>query len=155
MTEVVSRRAGDGGSEARFRTAAMAYRVYGVVYLLGGLWLVSQGVGVRGGPAASRWQDMAVWAVIGLFFLITIPYLLTTRRRWLGVIERRHIALVLSAFLAYRAWKVAGVVMGPPRSVPAPWGGEVSYATGAAIFVIITLAALVAAVRAGWRRDAA
>ena len=137
-------------SEARFRVAARAYRLYGVIYLLGGLWLVRQGIGVRGGPTASPWRDMAFWAVLGLAFLIAIPYLVTTRRRWFGAVGRRHVAVLVAVFLAIRAWKVGAVVVGPPRTVSAPWGGEISYATGAAIFLLVTVAALAAMIRAAW-----
>src|SRR5262249_3441009 len=99
--------------EARFHIAARAYRFYGIVYLVGGLWLGSRGVGVRGGPAASPWRAMALWGVAGLFFLVAIPYLLTARQRWFGTINRQHIAIVVALFLAVRAWKVGAVVLGP------------------------------------------
>ena len=143
----------DKRREVRFGAAARAYRFYGIVYLIGGLWLVSQGVGVRGGPAAAPWRDMAAWGSIGLFFLLVIPYLVTTRRRWMGLIGRRHIAMLVALLLAVRAWKVGHVVLGPPRTVAAPWGGEISYAVGAAIFLVITVVALAAMARAAWTRD--
>ena len=136
-----------------FRTAAQAYRGYGLVYLLGGLWLVSQGVGVRGGTSASPWRAMAFWAVAGLFFLLVIPYLLQARRRWLGFLTRRHIAAIVTLLLAIRAFKVGEVVVGPHRTVAAPWGGEISYAAGAVVFEVVTLVALAFVARAAGTRD--
>ena len=52
----------------RFRLAARAYLVYGVVYWLGGFYLATQGVGVRGGRMM---QAGVVWIVLGLVFCST------------------------------------------------------------------------------------
>ncbi len=41
-------------ADARFRAAARAYVVYGLVYLVGGLYLVAHGVGVKGASMAER-----------------------------------------------------------------------------------------------------
>jgi hypothetical protein len=37
--------------------------------------------------------------------------------------------------------------------VPAPWGGTISFPVGAAIFLIITVVALAAVIRAAWGRE--
>ena len=48
------------------------------------------------------------------------------------------------------AFKVAEVALGGGGAVPAPWGGEVSFRTGAVVFLTVTLMALAFVVRAAW-----
>src|SRR5207244_8430490 len=65
-------------SDDRFRRAAQAYVGYGIVYWIGGLWLLSQGVGVMGGrTAGATGASMARWGLIGLVPLVVIPWLLS------------------------------------------------------------------------------
>jgi hypothetical protein len=139
----------------RFRLAARAYLVYGVVYWLGGFYLATQGVGVRGGRVM---QAGVVWIVLGLVLVVVIPYLLAARRAWFErwILSRRDFARVLAAFMALRAWHVAKVALRPDTaSVAAPWGGEVTFRVGAIVFLIVTVAALVVIARAAWAKEAA
>jgi hypothetical protein len=139
----------------RFRLAARAYLVYGVVYWLGGFYLATQGVGVRGGRVM---QAGVVWIVLGLVLVVVIPYLLAARRAWFErwILSRRDFARVLAAFMALRAWHVAKVALRPETaSVAAPWGGEVTFRVGAIVFLIVTVAALVVIARAAWAKEAA
>ena len=139
----------------RFRLAARAYLVYGVVYWLGGFYLATQGVGVRGGRVM---QAGVVWIVLGLVLVVVIPYLLAARRAWFErwILSRRDFARVLVAFMALRAWHVAKVALRPETaSVAAPWGGEVTFRVGAIVFLIVTVAALVVTARAAWAKEAA
>src|SRR2546422_1209330 len=62
----------------RYRDAARAYLAYGIVYWIGGAWLVLQGIGVRGTMAAPG----VTWIVLGLVFVVAIPYLLRPPRAW-------------------------------------------------------------------------
>jgi hypothetical protein len=39
--------------------------------------------------------------------------------------------------------------------VPAPWGGEISFRAGAAVFLVVTVVALVLVARAAWRAEGA
>src|SRR5437879_8380035 len=122
----------------RFRLAARAYLVYGVVYWLGGFYLATQGVGVRGGRMM---QAGVVWIVLGLVLVVLIPYLLAQRRAWFErwILSRRDFARVLTAFMAVRAWHLLKVALRPETaSVAAPWGGEVTFRVGAIVFVIVT-----------------
>jgi hypothetical protein len=138
-----------------FRLAARAYLVYGVVYWLGGFYLVTQGVGVRGGRVL---QAGIVWIVLGLVLVVVIPYLLAARRAWFErwILSRRDFARVLAAFMTLRAWHVAKVALRPETaSVAAPWGGEVTFRVGAIVFLIVTVAALVVIARAAWAKEAA
>ena len=143
-------------TEGRFRTAARAYFAYGLVYYVGGLFLISQGVGVMGAAESRRTSSLAFWALVGLVPLLVVPYLLHARRRWFErwILSRRDFARVVAAFLAFRAWKVAQVLQHEhAASVPAPWGGAISFRVGAAIFLVITVGALAAVVRAAWARE--
>jgi hypothetical protein len=139
----------------RFHLAARAYLVYGVIYWLGGVYLATQGVGVRGGRVM---QAGVVWIVLGLVFVVAIPYLLARRRAWFErwVLSRRDFARVLTAFMAFRAWHVLRVALRPETaSVAVPWGGEVTFRVGAIVFAIVTVAALLLIGRAAWARETA
>jgi hypothetical protein len=138
----------------RFRLAARAYLVYGVIYWLGGLYLAIQGVGVRGDRVM---QAGVIWIVLGLVLVVAIPYLLARRRPWFErwILSRRDFARVLSAFMVLRAWHVLRVALRPETaSVAAPWGGEVTFRAGALVFFIVTVAALVLIARAAWTKGA-
>lgn len=138
-----------------FRLAARAYLVYGVIYWLGGVYLAWHGVGVRGGRMM---QAGIVWIVAGLVLVIGIPYLLAARRAWFErwVLSRRDFARVLSLLMAFRAWEVLKVALrAETATVPAPWGGVVSFKLGAAVFFVVTIAALVCVARAAWGRQQA
>jgi len=132
-----------------FRLAARAYLVYGVVYWLGGVYLAWHGVGVRGEAARAG----VAWIVVGLVLALGIPPLLSRRRAWFErwVLSRRDFARVLTALMAFRAWHVAKVAMRPETaSVAAPWGGEITFRLGAAVFFVVTVAALAFVARAAW-----
>jgi hypothetical protein len=138
-----------------FELAARAYLAYGVVYWVGGVYLAAQGVGVRGGRML---QPGLAWIVLGLVFVVVIPYLLSRRRerfeRW--VLSRRDFARLLSLLMAWRAWRVLRVVVRPETaSVSAPWGGEVTFRAGAIVFLLVTVTALVVVARAAWAKEAA
>ena len=142
--------------EARFRIAARGYLLYGIVYWIGGLYLLSQGVGVMGSTEGRRLGAMGFWAVAGLVPMLGIPYLLQSRRRWFErwIFSRRDFARVVSLFLAFRAWKIGQVIVhGHGGSVPAPWGGTISFRVGASMFLVITVVGLAAVARAAWARE--
>jgi len=139
----------------RFRLAARAYLVYGVIYWLGGFYLALQGVGVRGDRMM---QPGVAWIILGLVLVVAIPYLLARRRAWFErwILSRRDFARVLAAFMAVRAWHVLKVALRPETaSVPAPWGGDITFRLGAIVFMIVTVAALLAIARAAWAEEVA
>jgi len=139
----------------RFRLAARAYLVYGVIYWLGGFYLALQGVGVRGDRMM---QPGVAWIIVGLVLVVAIPYLLARRRAWFErwIFSRRDFARILAAFMAVRAWHVLKVALRPETaSVPAPWGGEITFRLGAIVFMIVTVAALAVIARAAWAEEAA
>jgi hypothetical protein len=138
----------------RFHLASRAYLVYGVIYWIGGFYLATQGVGVRGGRMM---QAGVVWIVIGLVLVAAIPYLLAGRRAWFErwILSRRDFARVLTAFMALRAWHVLRVALRPETaSIPAPWGGQITFRAGAIVFWIVTVAALLLIGRAAWAKEA-
>jgi hypothetical protein len=136
----------------RFRDAARAYLVYGIVYWIGGVYLALHGVGVRGAMAPAGIS----WIVLGLVFVIAIPYLLRRRRAWFErwVLGRRDFARILTLLMAVRAWHVLRVVLRPETaSVEAPWDGEITFRAGAAVFFLVTLVALLFVAVAAWSSD--
>jgi hypothetical protein len=138
----------------RFRAAARAYFVYGVIYLIGGLYLVAHGVGVRG----SRVVAGIEWFVVGLVLLVGIPFLLRRPRAWFErwIVTRRDFARILAALLTYRAFKVGQIALKTDSgSVAAPWTGVISFRVGAALFFAVTVTALVFVVLAAWGSERA
>jgi hypothetical protein len=132
-----------------FPAAARAYFLYGLVYWIGGVYLALHGVGVT----RSSWLRGVSSIVLGTVFLVLIPYLLAAPRPWFErrILTRRNFARVLVAFMAFRAFKVAEVaVRRESASVALPWGGEVSYRVGAAVFFVVVVAAAVVIARAAW-----
>ena len=139
------------GDDPRFRAAARAYFVYGVVYWLGGAWLWLHDVG-RGSAASVG------WIVVGALLVVLIPFLLRRRRRWFErwILSRRDFARIVTVLLAVRALAVLRVVVRTgAATVAAPWGGVVSYRAGGAVFLVVTLVALVLVGRAAWAAEEA
>jgi hypothetical protein len=129
--------------------------VYGLVYLVGGLYLVYHGVGVAGARSeAPIARSMLTWGFVGLIPLTLIPLLLWRRWSWLGGwISRRGLAWLVAVLLALRAYKVGEVAARGGGAVPAPWGGEITFRVGAAAFLVVTLVALTFVARAAWPRE--
>jgi hypothetical protein len=138
----------------RFRVAAIAYLVYGLFYWVGGLFLLSRGVGVAGGRGGDTGSSMVAWGLVGLVPLVVIPLLLWWPWSWLnGWISRRSLAWLVAIFLAVRAWAVGRVAVRGGATVSAPWGGEITFRSGAMVFFVVTLVALFFITRAVWPRQ--
>ena len=139
----------------RFQVAARAYLTYGVIYWIGGVYLAAHGIGVRGGRVM---QAGVVWIVLGLVFVVAVPYLLARRRAWFErwVLSRRDFGRILTLFMALRAWHVLKVVLRPETAtVSAPWGGEITFRAGAIVFLLVTVIALALIGRAAWAEETA
>jgi hypothetical protein len=138
----------------RFRAAARAYFAYAVAYWIGGVYLVWNGVGIPGPVTSTRRLGYVVfWALAGLVPMFAIPYLLRRPRVWFErwILSRRDFARILSLFMAWRAYEVLRVAMrSVSATVPAPWGGEISFRVGAALFFVVTAVALALVARAAW-----
>ena len=136
----------------RYRDAARAYLAYGIIYWIGGAYLAMQGIGVRGSMSAPG----LTWIGLGLVFVVVIPYLLMRPRRWFErwVLSRRDFARILTLLMALRAWYVLRVVLRPETaSVAAPWGGEITFRAGAAVFFLVTVVAMLFVAVAAWSAD--
>jgi hypothetical protein len=130
---------------ARFKQAAIAYAVYGIIYLAGALYLVSQGIGTRGMKGAGA---ALVWFVLGVLFIVVFPWLISRGARSRGSL---WFTRILTLLVAYRAFEVGRVALAPKfRAVPLPGGGEIPMALGAGIFFLITLATAAMLARAAW-----
>jgi hypothetical protein len=142
--------------QRRFRDAARGYLVYGVVYYVGGLYLLWHGVGVMGSMEGRRLGTLAFWALAGLVPMLGIPYLTYTRHAWFErwVFSRRDFTRVVALFLTFRAYKIGQVITHHHgASVPAPGGGSIPFQVGAAVFFVITVGALIVVVRAAWAAE--
>ena len=96
------------------------------------------------------------WIGLGLVFVVVIPYLLSRPRRWFErwVLSRRDFARILTLLIALRAWYVLRVVLRPETaSVAAPWGGEITFRVGGAVFFLVTVVALLFVAVAAWSGD--
>jgi len=136
-----------------FRVAARAYLGYGIVYWIGGVYLALHGVGARGSAAPAGLS----WIVLGAVFVIVVPYLLARPRAWFErwILARRDFARILVVLMALRAFKVGQVALRPETATVAfPWTGEITFRAGAAVFFVVTVAALAVIARAAWSREA-
>jgi hypothetical protein len=110
-------------------------------------------VGVGGSSSARGLASI----VLGTLFLIFIPLLLAKPRPWFErrVLSRRNFARILSLLMLVRVYKVGQVAFrSETATVVAPWGGEITYRAGAAVFLLVTVVALVLIARAAWSRPA-
>jgi hypothetical protein len=56
--------------------------------------------------------------------------------------------------MAIRAWNVLRVVLRPETAtVAAPWGGDITFRAGAAVFFVVTVVALLFVAVAAWTAD--
>ncbi len=144
------------GPGGRFRDAARAYLVYGVVYWLGAAYAAFHGIGVR---AEGRIDGRGMaWVILGLVFVILIPYLLRRRRPWFErwILSRRDFARIISLSMAWRAAEVGTRALRPQSAaLPAPWGGEISFRLAYIVFFVVTVAALAFVARAAWSEERA
>jgi hypothetical protein len=134
----------------RFRVAARAYFVYGIVYLVGGFWLWLHDVG-RG------FAGSVVFILGGATLVVLIPVLLRRPRRWFErwILSRRDFARIVVLLMALRVVAVARVVVRyETATVAAPWGGLISYRLGGVVFLIVTVVALALVARAAWSEEA-
>jgi hypothetical protein len=144
------------GPAGRFRDAARAYLGYGVVYWVGAAYAAYHGIGVRA-EGRIDWRGMS-WVILGLVFVILIPYLLRRRRPWFErwILSRRDFARLISLSMAWRAVEVGTRALRPQSaSIPAPWGGEISFRLAYIVFFVVTVAALAFVARAAWSEERA
>lgn len=121
----------------KYNQAAIAYLVYGVIYLAGAIHLGRVGKG----PDATVW-----WYVIGAAIAVGLPCLIWMRFKWA--------TRILAVLLLVRVIGLVRIAVRPgAESVPLPWGGDVDMSNGAIVFMLIALTASILLARAGWHRS--
>ena len=136
--------------DEKFRLAARAYVVYGVIYWLGGLVLAAGGLGPRG-----MGRSGLAWFAVGAVLVVIVPWLLLRERGWFDrwVLSRRDFGRVLSVLVAIRAFEVARIARGPRTETISALGVAVPLRAGAWVFVLLTVATAVLLARAAWSRE--
>lgn len=123
-------------SERKYHQAAITYLVYGLIYWLGGLYLIEIGV--------SR-QDGMLWLIIGAAFVLVFPPLIWKGYKWF--------TRVLAILVGVRIIGLARVIAGDEgQTVTLPWNATVPQVVGAYIFLVIAAVACFMLARAGWSR---
>lgn len=134
--------------DEKFRQAAVAYLLYGIVYMAGALYLASRGIGARGmtGTAGG-----VLWFVLGTLFIMVCPWFIAKGAQHRGYL---WFTRILTLLVAFRAYGVGQVALNPGiPTVPLPGGGAISMATGAGAFFLVTLGTMVMLARAAWSRE--
>jgi hypothetical protein len=133
--------------ETRFKQAAWAYLIYGVVYMGGAVYLAGRGIGARG---MSGTTGGVIWFALGALFIVVFPWLISKGARGAGYL---WFTRILALLVAYRAFELGRVALAPRlTSVPLPGGGEIPMALGAWVFFVITLVTMLMLARAAWSR---
>ena len=118
----------------KYHQAALAYLVYGLLYLSGALYLVSAGASERSGT---------VWFVVGAAMVVVIPILIWRGYKWF--------TRVMAVLLGVRVVGLIRVLLDAAgETVPLPWGGDLPRVYGAVVFMIVAAATCWMLVRAGW-----
>jgi hypothetical protein len=134
--------------DARFKQAAWAYLIYGVIYLGGAIYLARMGIGARGMTGSTAG---VLWFVLGFLFIIVFPWLISKGAQAKGYL---WFTRILTLLVAYRAFEVGRVMLAPRTPwVPLPGGGELPMIAGAALFFLVTLGTAGMLARAAWSRQ--
>ena len=123
----------------KYNQAAIGYLVYGVVYLAGAIYLARIGKG----PDGTAW-----WYLIGAAMAFGFPYLIWKRFKW--------VTRILAMLVLVRVIGLVRIALrAGTEQVPLPWGGEVTTAQGAILFMLIAVTTCILLARAGWQRSPA
>ena len=123
-----------GAKSRKYRQAAAGYFIYGLIYLLGALYLS----GVGEGPDAGL-----VWFLVGAAMVVAFPILIWMELKW--------VTRVLAFLVAIRVLGLIRVVAQEgDAGIELPWGGDIRLIYGAIIFAVIAATECYMLVRAGW-----
>lgn len=121
----------------KYHQAAIAYLIYGVIYLIGAVYIARAGLSQRTG---------FIYFIIGGLFVIIFPVLIWRGYTWF--------TRFLVVFMLYRLYEVGKIVLrDSDKMVPLPWGGEVSMQAGAAVFWVVAAVTCFMLARAGFSRE--
>lgn len=120
--------------EQRYRQAAVAYLVYGLIYLGGAVYLAAIDAVARSGWA---------WFAVGAAFILVLPPLIWFQYKWVTrllaiLVGVRIVGLVRTSFSLKN------------ETVRLPWGGDIRMQYGAVVFLVVAIATAVMLGRAGW-----
>lgn len=122
--------------ERKYHQAAVTYLVYGLIYWLGGLYLIEIGV--------SR-QDGTLWLLIGAAFVLVFPPLIWKGFKWF--------TRILAVLMGVRVIGLGRVIMNDAgQTIRLPWNAEVAQVVGAYIFLAIAAMTCFMLARAGWSK---
>lgn len=123
----------------KYHQAAVAYLVYGLVYLAGALYVAEVGLSARtAGPGSGL-----VWFLIGGLFVAVFPVLIWKGYTWF---TRLLAVLVLVRVLGL----VRILFENSGGRVPLPGGADLPMSYGILTFLILTSAVGFMLARAGW-----
>jgi len=144
IKRLFSHRVEDVATRQRYRHAALAYMVYGLIYMAGAGHL-----GLTGASARAAERGAWVWYVVGAAIVIIVPWLLTRGYVWF--------TRVLTLLLLVRMVGLMRLATGPTAQDPLPLvgGATVSTGTGAIAFAVVAAVAASFLARASFRRQAA
>ena len=121
-----------------YKQAAIAYLIYGVIYLVGAIYLSQAGLSDRGDMGNGGW----IWYVVGGLFVVVFPLLIWKEIRWF--------TLLIAFFMLYRVYELTRIAMdAQPDLIPMPWGGDMTRSTGAIIFAVVAVLTMGMLLRAG------
>ena len=123
----------------KYRLAAYAYLIYGVVYMTGATHL-----GLTGASSRASMDNSWLWYTIGALFMLGFPLMINRGFKWF--------TRALVVLMAYRIYGLVTIMAGPTAAelVALPLLGEVSKFAGAVLFAIITAATAGVLARAAW-----
>lgn len=123
----------------KYQQAAITYFVYGVIYLIGAIYIGSIGLSDKtAGPGGGL-----AYYLMGAAFVVIFPILIWKEFKWF--------TRILAIFMAYRIYGLIMVLVNDTGKMAAlPWGGEVSLQTGGIIFIAVAAVTCFMLARAGW-----
>jgi hypothetical protein len=125
--------------QQRYTHAALAYLIYGLIYLGGAIYVAQTGIVARGMTGGNL-----VWFLVGAAITVGFPILIYRQFKWF--------TRVVVVLLLIRIVGLLKVILGPEagRPVPLPWGGEMPLALGGIGFLVVTAVACLMLARAAW-----
>ena len=129
------------GDTARWRSAAIAYFIYGVIYMTGAAQL-----GLTGASSRTMASGSWIWYLAGVLMTVGFPWLILKRFKWF--------TRTLVLLLLYRIYGLSQVAMGPTASEEVPLIGELvlSKSLGAMIFALVAGVTASFLAHAAWGR---
>lgn len=129
------------GEAARWRAAASAYFIYGVIYMTGAAHL-----GLTGSSSRTMEPNSWLWYAAGTLMTVGFPLLILKRFKWF--------TRALFLLLLVRIYGLSQIAMGPTAVEEVPLMGELalSKGVGAVIFALVAGVTASFLAHAAWGR---